>query len=100
MNWCVTSDDGVKAMCKDMGFTIPFKKNLKSDNVLVNEANKYTEDGKTPVSWNFLNNAIRRVEERSGFCTDKLRSRSTDATGKVTTAFVDGWQKKLQQQIK
>ena len=53
MNWCVTSDDGVKAMCKDMGFTIPFKKNLKSDNVLVNEANKYTEDGKTPVSWNF-----------------------------------------------
>ena len=25
MNWCVTSDEGVEAMCKDMGFVIPFK---------------------------------------------------------------------------
>ena len=76
MNWCVTSDDGVKAMCKDMGFTIPFKKNLKSDNVLVNEANKYTEDGKTPVSWNFSTMPSEEWKNGSGFCTDKLRSRS------------------------
>ena len=53
MNWCVTSDAGVNGLCKEMGFTIPFKANLDSDNVLVNEANKYLEDGKTPVSWNF-----------------------------------------------
>ncbi len=58
MNWCVTSEDGVKAMCKDMGFTIPFKKNLKSDNVLVNEANKYTEEGKDSCIMELLNNAI------------------------------------------
>ena len=32
MNWCVTSDEGVEAMCKDMGFVIPFKSNLESEN--------------------------------------------------------------------
>ncbi len=35
MNWCVTSDAGTKSMCKDMGFTIPLKQKMKSDNVLV-----------------------------------------------------------------
>ena len=25
MNWCVTSDAGVNGLCKEMGFTIPFK---------------------------------------------------------------------------
>ena len=46
MNWCVTSDEGVESMCKDMGFVIPFKSNLESENTLVNEANAYMEDGK------------------------------------------------------
>ena len=45
MNWCVTSDEGVEAMCSDMGFVIPFPANLESTNTLVNEANKYMEEG-------------------------------------------------------
>ena len=53
MNWCVTSDEGVEAMCSDMGFVIPFPANLESTNTLVNEANKYMEEGKTPVTWCF-----------------------------------------------
>ena len=94
MNWCVTSDDGVKAMCKDMGFTIPFKKNLKSDNVLVNEANKYTEDGKTPVSWNFSTMPSEEWKNGVGSALTSYAADPTDANwSKVTTAFVDGWAK-------
>ena len=33
-------------MCRDMGFVIPFSSNLESENTLVNEANKYMEEGK------------------------------------------------------
>ena len=94
MNWCVTSDDGVKAMCKDMGFTIPFKKNLKSDNVLVNEANKYTEDGKTPVSWNFSTMPSEEWKNGVGSALTSYAADPTDANwAKVTTAFVNGWAK-------
>ena len=94
MNWCVTSDDGVKAMCKDMGFTIPFKKNMKSDNVLVNEANKYTKDGKTPVSWNFSTMPSEEWKNGVGSALTSYAADPTDANwAKVTTAFVDGWAK-------
>ena len=63
MNWCVTDDTAVKCMCgaagampsgqDGMGFVIPFKKNLTSDNPLVNIANDYVKQGKKPVTWNF-----------------------------------------------
>ena len=87
-------EDGVKAMCKDMGFTIPFKKNLKSDNVLVNEANKYTEDGKTPVSWNFSTMPSEEWKNGVGSALTSYAADPTDANwAKVTTAFVDGWAK-------
>ena len=89
-----TSDDGVKAMCKDMGFTIPFKKNMKSDNVLVNEENKYTEDGKTPVSWNFSTMPSEEWKNGVGSALTSYAADPTDANwAKVTTAFVDGWAK-------
>ena len=92
MNWCVTSDDGVKAMCKDMGFTIPFKKNLKSDNVLVNEANKYTEEGKTPVSWNFSTMPSEEWKNGVGSALTAYAADQTDANwDAVVSAFVDGW---------
>ena len=92
MNWCVTSDDGVKAMCKDMGFTIPFKKNMKSDNVLVNEANKYTKDGKTPVSWNFSTMPSEEWKNGVGSALTAYAADQTDANwDAVVSAFVDGW---------
>ena len=94
MNWCVTSDDGVKAMCKDMGFTIPFKKNLESDNVLVNEANKYTEDGKTPVSWNSSTMPSEEWKNGVGSALTSYAADQTDANWDlVKSAFVDGWAK-------
>ena len=94
MNWCVTSEAGTKSMAEDMGFTIPFKKNLKSDNVLVNEANKYTEDGKTPVSWNFSTMPSEEWKNGVGSALTSYAADPTDANwAKVTTAFVDGWAK-------
>ena len=75
MNWCVTSDEGVEAMCSDMGFVIPFPANLESTNTLVNEANKYMEEGKTPCDMVLLHNAVRRVEKRRGISPDSIRRR-------------------------
>ena len=92
MNWCVTSDAGVNGLCKEMGFTIPFKANLDSDNVLVNEANKYLEDGKTPVSWNFSTMPSEEWKNGVGSALTAYAADQTDANwAKVVSAFVDGW---------
>lgn len=92
MNWCVTSKTGVKAMCKDMGFVIPFKSNLESENVLVNEANKYLDEGKTPVSWNFSTMPSEEWKNGVGSALTAYAADQTDANwDKVVTAFVNGW---------
>ena len=92
INWCVTSDTGVEAMCKDMGFVIPFNSNLESDNVLVNEANKYLEEGKTPVSWNFSTMPSEEWKNGVGSALTAYAADQTDANwDAVKTAFVDGW---------
>lgn len=92
MNWCVTSEDGVEAMCKDMGFVIPFQSNLPSDNVLVNEANKYLEAGKTPVSWNFSTMPSEEWKNGVGSALTAYAADQTDAKwNDVVKAFVDGW---------
>ena len=75
-----------------MGFTIPFKANLDSDNVLVNEANKYLEDGKTPVSWNF--STIPSETWKDGVGSALLEyAQGTGDWDAVVSAFVDGWAK-------
>ena len=37
INWCVTSEEGTKAMADDMGFVIPFKGAQESTNLFVKE---------------------------------------------------------------
>ena len=92
MNWCVTSDTGVESMCKNMGFVIPFKSNLESDNVLVNEANKYLENGKTPVSWTFSTMPSEEWKNGVGSALTAYAADQSDANwDKVAAAFVDGW---------
>ena len=90
INWCVTSDTGVEAMCKDMGFVIPFKSNLESANVRVNEANKYLEEGKTPVSWNFSTMPSEEWKNGVGSALTAYAAGTGDWDA-VVTAFVDGW---------
>ncbi len=53
MYWCVSSDEGTKAMANDMGFVIPFKNAVESPNVFVKADKEMTAAGKTPVAWNF-----------------------------------------------
>ena len=92
MNWCVTSDEGVEAMCKDMGFVIPFKSNLESDNTLVNEANAYLEEGKTPVTWVFSTMPSEEWKNGVGSALTAYAADQTDENwAKVVSAFVDGW---------
>lgn len=92
MNWCVTSETGVESMCEDMGFVIPFNANLESENVLVNEANKYLDEGKTPVSWNFSTMPSEEWKNGVGSALTAYAADQTDANwDKVVTAFVDGW---------
>ena len=92
MNWCVTSDEGVKAMCKDMGFVIPFESNLESENTLVNEANAYMEDGKTPVTWVFSTMPSEEWKNQVGSAMLEY-AQGTGEWDAVKTAFVDGWAK-------
>ena len=92
MNCCETSDTGAEAMCSKMGFVIPFDANLESENVLVNEANKYLEDGKTPVTWNFSTIPSEEWKNGVGSALTAYAADQTDENwAKVVTAFVDGW---------
>ncbi|MEE8807842.1 MAG: ABC transporter substrate-binding protein [Lactimicrobium sp.] len=97
MNWCVTSDEGVKAMTSGdkMGFNIPFKSNPESTNVLFNLANANTG---TPVSWNFTTMPSEEWKNTLGQALTVYAADQSDANwDQVKTAFVDNWatEKKL-----
>ena len=89
MNWCVTSKTGTKAMCgaanampsgaDGMGFVIPFKANLESENPLVNVANDYVKEGKAPVSWNFSTMPSEQWKNDLGSALTTYASKQTDA---------------------
>lgn len=96
MNWCVTSDEGTKAMSEDMGFTIPFDTAKKSSNVFVQQDAALTKAGKTPVSWNFTTMPSEEWKNTLGSALTGYAAK----TGKwddVKAAFVDNWatEKKL-----
>ena len=96
MNWCVTSEEGTKMMCgaDGMGFVIPFKNNLESENPLVNIANDYMEKGYTPVDWTFSTMPSEQWKNDLGSALTTYAADQTDANWKlVQTAFVDGWAK-------
>ena len=104
MNWCVTDETAVKCMCgaagampsgqDGMGFVIPFKKNLESDNPLVNIANDYVNQGKKPVTWNFTTMPSEKWKNDLGSALTTYASKQTDANwDHVKKAFVDGWAK-------
>lgn len=102
LNWCVTSEVGTKAMCgaegampsgdAGMGFVIPFKGNVESENPLVNISNEYVDDGKTPVDWCFATMPSEEWKNGVGSALTTYASDSSDANwDAVKTAFVDGW---------
>ena len=102
MYWCVTSEVGTKAMCggegampsgqAGMGFVIPFKGNLESENALVNIANQYVADGKESVLWCFSTMPSENWKNVLGSALTTYAADQTDANWEtVRAAFVDNW---------
>ena len=93
LTWCITSDDGRTAISKDMGFATPFTTfgdDYAADNVLVNEAAKYVEDGKTSVTWCFTTMPSENWKNGVGSALLEYAQGTGEWDG-VVTAFVDGW---------
>ena len=93
LTWCITSDEGRTAISKDMGFATPFSSfgdDYAADNVLVNEATKYVEDGKTPVTWCFTTMPSENWKNGVGSALLEYAQGTGEWDG-VVTAFVDGW---------
>lgn len=92
MNWCVTSDEGLNAMCKDMGFDIPFQKALESTNGFINDSNEAVANGKSLVPWDFTAIPSEQWKNDVGSALAAYAADQTDANwAKVVTAFVEGW---------
>ena len=93
LTWCITSDEGRTAISKDMGFATPFTTfgdDYAADNVLVNEAAKYVEDGKTSVTWCFTTMPSEKWKDGVGSALLEYAQGTGEWDG-VVTAFVDGW---------
>lgn len=92
MNWCVTSEEGTTAMADEMGFVIPFKDAKLSENVFVLEDVKLTEEGKTPVSWNFTTMPSEEWKNALASALTAYAADPTDANWEeVEKAFVENW---------
>lgn len=94
ITWCVTSDEGTKALADKMGFIIPFKKALNSDNIFVKDANQYVSEGKTPIPWSFT--TIPSEEWRNALTTALIRyadNQTDENWSLVNSAFTDSWEK-------
>ena len=90
MYWCVTSDEGTRAMGEDMGFVIPFKGAVDSPNIFVQQDAAYTEAGKTPVSWNFPTMPSENWKNDLGSALTAYAA-GTGTWDNVKSAFVEGW---------
>lgn len=102
INWCVTSPEGVKAMCGSenampsgkpgMGFVIPFKNALESENIFAKQDAEMTAAGKIPVSWNFASMPSEEWKNGVGSALAQYAADQSDANWQnVVTSFVDGW---------
>ncbi len=92
LTWCISSEEGTKAMAEDLGFVIPFEKAVESPNLFVKQDKAYTADGKTPVSWNFTTMPSEEWKNGVGTALTAYAADQTDENWQaVVTAFVDGW---------
>lgn len=92
MNWLVTTDEGTTFMADDLGLTIPFKDAKPSPNIFVQEDIKLTEEGKTPVSWNFATMPSEEWKNTLGSALTAYAADPTDANWeKVKEAFTVDW---------
>ena len=92
LNWVVTSDEGIKALSEDMGFTTPFKTfdKVKSDNPLVEEAVEDSNSGKEQVAWNFTMMPSEEWKNQLGQAM-LAYAQGNGSWDDVRKAFVDNW---------
>ena len=88
--WCVSSEEGTNALANDMGFVIPFKAAVESNNLFVKQDVAYTAEGKTPVSWNFPTMPSEEWKNGVGSALTAY-SAGTGEWDAVVAAFVEGW---------
>ena len=94
ITWCVTSEEGTKAMAQKMGFSIPFRNAAYSENVFIQQNAIYTAMGKTPVSWDFTTIPSDTWKTQLGIALTNYAAKQTDANWeKVVSAFVNNWEK-------
>ena len=94
LNWVVTSDAGLNALANDMGYVAPFKKAIKTNNVLYTYIDKANEEGKTNINWLFTytpNTEVWRNGVVDGLALYSL-SQSNENWANVRSKMVDGWE--------
>ena len=93
LEWVVTSEAGLKALAVDMGYVAPFKKAIKTDNILYDYIDKANESGKTNINWLFT--YTPNTEAWRNKVVDSLALYSANPTNdswkKVRSSIVDGW---------
>ena len=93
LEWVVTSEAGLKALAVDMGYVAPFKKAIKTDNILYDYIDKANESGKTNINWLFT--YTPNTEAWRNGVVDSLALYSANPTNeswnKVRSSIVDGW---------
>lgn len=93
INWCVTSEEGTLAMAQEMGFVIPFKKALKSENIFVIQNDNYSKEGKNPVPWAFT--TIPSQEWKNMLNTKLIQyaaEQNEENWKQVSESFIKNWE--------
>ncbi|MBP3727850.1 MAG: ABC transporter substrate-binding protein [Pseudobutyrivibrio sp.] len=89
LTWMVTSEAGTKMLSEQIG-VIPFKNAADTTNLFVLNDRDYTENGKTPVSWNFTTMPSEEWKNGVGSALTAYAA-GTGSWDDVVAAFVDGW---------
>lgn len=94
LKWVTTSETGLKALALDMGYVSPFKKALKTNNVLYDYVDKSIESGKTNINWLFT--YTPNTEAWRNGVVDSLAvysaTQNSENWNKVKRAMVNGWE--------
>lgn len=89
LTWMVTSEAGTDMLSKQIG-VIPFKNAADTTNLFVLNDRDYTDNGKTPVSWNFTTMPSEEWKNGVGSALTAYAA-GTGSWDDVVAAFVDGW---------
>lgn len=94
MYWCVTSETGTRVMAEEMGFVIPFKNKVASENIFVKQNDEYIAEGRTPVTWAFTTMPSLAWKNTFGSALTAYAANPGDKTWQaVERAFIDNWEK-------